>query len=110
MIHAPPECRSYAFSIHTEYPPNEESFAALAAEGAVYFVTFRLADAVPKPLLAQWENDREAWLRVHPEPWNNEIEREYHQRFSGVIERWLDVGHGACRCGVANVRRSSWKR
>ena len=65
-------------------------------EGAVYFVTFRLADAVPKPLLAQWENEREAWLRVHPEPWNNEIEREYHQRFSGVIERWLDVGHGAC--------------
>jgi putative transposase len=35
-------------------------------------------------------------LRVHPEPWSREIEREYHQRFSGAIERWLDGGHGAC--------------
>jgi REP element-mobilizing transposase RayT len=32
---------------------------------------------------------------VHPEPWSFEIEREYHQRFSGAIERWLDEGHGA---------------
>ena len=65
-------------------------------EGAVYFVTFRLADAVPTRLLAQWEDDRNAWLRVHPEPWSHEVEREYHQRFSGAIERWLDAGHGAC--------------
>lgn len=65
-------------------------------KGAVYFVTFRLADAVPRRLLAQWEDDRNAWLRVHPEPWSNEVECEYHQRFSGAIERWLDAGHGAC--------------
>ena len=65
-------------------------------EGAVYFVTFRLADSVPSRLLAQWNEDRNAWLRAHPEPWSNEIEREYHERFSGAIERWLDAGHGAC--------------
>jgi hypothetical protein len=65
-------------------------------EGAVYFVTFRLADAVPSNLLTQWAGEREAWLKVHPEPWNKEIEREYHERFSGAIERWLDAGHGAC--------------
>ena len=45
-------------------------------EGAVYFITFRLADAVPSRLLAQWESEREAWLRVHPEPWSTEVERE----------------------------------
>jgi putative transposase len=65
-------------------------------EGAVYFVTFRLADAVPSNLLTQWAGEREAWLKVHPEPWNKEIEREYHERFSGAIERWLDAGHGSC--------------
>jgi putative transposase len=65
-------------------------------QGAVYFVTFRLADSIPSPLRDQWENEREAWLKVHPEPWTNEKEREYHQRFSGAIERWLDAGHGAC--------------
>jgi REP element-mobilizing transposase RayT len=65
-------------------------------EGAVYFLTFRLADAVPMRLRSQWENDRDGWMRVHPEPWNAEVEREYHERFSGAIERWLDGGYGAC--------------
>jgi REP element-mobilizing transposase RayT len=65
-------------------------------EGAVYFITFRLADAVPPRLRNQWESEREAWLKVHPEPWSAETELEYHQRFSGAIERWLDAGYGAC--------------
>lgn len=65
-------------------------------KGAVYFVTFRLADALPTRLRNQWENERESWLRVHPESWNAQNEREYHQRFSGAIERWLDAGHGSC--------------
>jgi REP element-mobilizing transposase RayT len=65
-------------------------------KGAVYFVTFRLADAVPEHLRQQWESDRKAWLRFHPPPWDAETEREYHERFSGAIERWLDAGHGSC--------------
>jgi putative transposase len=65
-------------------------------EGAVYFVTFRLADAVPHNLRTQWESEREAWRRVHPQPWSAEVEREYHERFSGAIERWLDAGYGSC--------------
>ena len=65
-------------------------------EGAVYFITFRLADAVPVRLQTQWESERDAWVRVYPEPWSKEIEREYHERFSGQMERWLDAGHGSC--------------
>jgi putative transposase len=65
-------------------------------QGAVYFVTFRLADAVPRALRTQWESEREVWLRINPQPWNAEIEREYHGRFSSAIERWLDAGHGSC--------------
>ena len=65
-------------------------------KGAVYFVTFRLANAVPRHLRTQWESDREAWLRVHPQPWSTPVERDYHNRFSGAIERWLDDGHGSC--------------
>ena len=65
-------------------------------KGAIYFVTFRLADAVPQHLRTQWESDREAWLRFHRPPWDAETEREYHERFSGAMERWLDVGHGSC--------------
>lgn len=65
-------------------------------EGAVYFLTFRMADAVPKHLLDQWSAEREAWLSHHPTPWNAEAEAEYHRRFSGAMERWLDAGHGSC--------------
>jgi REP element-mobilizing transposase RayT len=65
-------------------------------EGAVYFITFRLADAVPHNLRTRLESEREAWLRVHPQPWSAEVEREYHERFSGAIERWLDAGYGSC--------------
>jgi hypothetical protein len=38
--------------------------------GAVYFVTFRLADAVLYNLRTQWESEREGWLRLHPKPWS----------------------------------------
>jgi REP element-mobilizing transposase RayT len=65
-------------------------------EGAVYFVTFRLADAIPQRLRLELESAREAWLRVHPKPWTSEVERAHHERFSGAVERWLDAGHGSC--------------
>lgn len=65
-------------------------------ESAVYFVTFRLGDAVPRNLCDEWQNDREAWLLGHPKPWDASTEREYHERFSGAIERWLDRGYGSC--------------
>ncbi|MEQ1860839.1 MAG: transposase [Chthoniobacteraceae bacterium] len=65
-------------------------------ESAVYFVTFRLADALPAHLRQQWKNERDAWLEWHPEPWTAEVEREYHERFSGALECWLDESHGEC--------------
>jgi hypothetical protein len=34
-------------------------------QGDVYFLTFRLADSIPARLCDQWENEREAWLKVH---------------------------------------------
>jgi putative transposase len=65
-------------------------------KGATYFVTFRLADSVPTPLLTQWEEERAIWLRFHPAPWDVETELECHKRFTGAIERWLDAGYGSC--------------
>ena len=73
-------------------------------EGAVYFLTFRLADAIPKYLLDQWSAEREAWLAHHTLPWTAEVEAEYHRRFSGAMERWLDAGHGSCALRDAQCR------
>ena len=64
--------------------------------GATLILTFRLADAIPKHLLDQWTVERQAWLALHPEPRNKDDEADYHQRFSGALERWLDAGHGSC--------------
>lgn len=73
--------------------------------GATYFVTFRLADSVPTHLRTQWKEERAAWLRFHPEPWNLETESEYHKRFSGAIEHWLDAGHGSSCCDKTGAQK-----
>jgi REP element-mobilizing transposase RayT len=65
--------------------------------GATYFLTIRLADSLPAGLVAQWADERAVWLEWNPEPWSEVQEKEYHQRFSGTIERWLDDCHGECR-------------
>src|SRR6266404_1788825 len=72
--------------------------------GAVYFITFRLADAIPTNLRVQWQEERAIWLRFHPEPWTHEVEQEYHERFSGTMERWLDSGYGSCVLRRQNFR------
>ena len=65
-------------------------------EDAVYFVTFHLGDSLPAELLLRWKLERDAWMRSHPEPWSMDVKKEYNERFSGQIERWLDEGHGSC--------------
>jgi REP element-mobilizing transposase RayT len=61
-----------------------------------YFVTYRLADALPASKVAEWQEEKECWLRYHPEPWDAKTEAEYHRRFSSRIDDWLDAGHGSC--------------
>jgi len=66
-------------------------------QGAIhYFVTWRLADSLPEPKLARWRSERTTWLRLHPEPWDDKTEEEYHIRFSQQIDDWLDQGEGSC--------------
>ena len=52
------------------------------------------ASAGARHASSNWKikDEREVWLRLHPEPWNAETEQEYHRRFSSAIERWLDAG------------------
>jgi carbamoylphosphate synthase large subunit/REP element-mobilizing transposase RayT len=65
-------------------------------EGATYFVTFRLADAVPAALLREWKQEFDAWLKFHPEPWDARTKHEYQKRFQEGRDQWFDQGHGAC--------------
>ena len=60
------------------------------------FVTWRLADSLPRDLLLQWQSERAAWIARHPEPWNDAIAGEYGALFTDRIELLLDAGHGSC--------------
>ena len=62
------------FNPYAEVRHTENRLPHWQQEGAVYFVTFRLADAIPAQLRYQWEDEREVWLKFHPEPWSFEID------------------------------------
>lgn len=55
-----------------------------------------LADSLPKEKLDRWREEREIWLGLHPQPWDEETEDAYHDRFSSQIDKWLDRGSGSC--------------
>ena len=65
-------------------------------EGASYFVTFRLADSLPREVLMRFEAEQAAALRnlsSKPAPKKvAEIQRDLRRK----IERHLDAGMGAC--------------
>ncbi len=64
--------------------------------GATYFVTFRLADAIPAEVQEQWRDEFKAWMKHHPEPWDAKSAFEHHRRFVQAREEWLDHGSGSC--------------
>jgi REP element-mobilizing transposase RayT len=67
-------------------------------QGSVwYFVTFRLADAIPGLVIEEIRQQRDAWKRVHNLsnlPADALI--EYHQLFSERYEQLLHAGAGSC--------------
>ena len=69
------------------------------------FVTWRMADALPAEKLQEWSEDKETWLKFHPKPWSGETENEYHARFSGRIDDWLDSGEGSCLLRDPELRK-----
>jgi REP element-mobilizing transposase RayT len=84
-------------------------------EGAAYFVTFRLADSLPKEVLLGFERERASRLRRLKDfekrgETVNDSEEEIARDFSRLIERYLDRGAGAChlrRADIADITAGS---
>jgi len=74
-------------------------------DGVTYFVTFRLADSIPKATLDLWVRERDDWLRHHPEPRDARAREEYYRLFVVRFHKWLDAGHGACVLGQPAIRQ-----
>lgn len=60
------------------------------------FVTFRLADSLPKQLLDSWLAARDTFLTSHPKLWDEATKAIFHSQFSDKLDEYLDAGHGCC--------------
>jgi len=55
------------------------------------FATWRLADSLPQGLLAEWIEQRDAWLAWQSQPWSEESQREYDERFTERMDEGRHV-------------------
>ncbi len=65
-------------------------------EGASYFVTFRLADSLPKVVLMRYQQERGEALQKLPANATQEMVAEINRIFRWKIEAHLDRGQGGC--------------
>ncbi len=80
---------SHIYKTHRNLPHWTQS-------GAIYWITFRLVDSIPKSKMVHWRRERDAWIRLHPQPWTTKTAREYQINFGDRYEDWLDAGYGSC--------------
>ena len=76
--------------------------------GVTYFVTFRLADSLPRGVLDLWHRRRDDWLARHgitraDENWKRRLDElpltqqhEFHSSYSREYMDYLDRGYGSC--------------
>jgi REP element-mobilizing transposase RayT len=75
-------------------------------DGAIYWVTFRLADSLPQEKLHAWTEERGIWIGTHPEPWSESDWQEYDERFGKRLDEWLDAGYGSRALARPDVREA----
>ena len=100
----------------TETPARPSSSSALTTtrrrlphwkkDGSIYWITFRLADAIPQDKRRAWKRERDIWLGLHPEPRSEADWKEHDQRFGEKIEAWLDAGMGSHALARPDIREA----
>lgn len=72
---------------------------------AIYWITFRLADSLPKLELDALNEERERFYTDHPKPWTEKVRNNYTECFPARIEAWLGAGHGSCVLAKPEIRQ-----
>jgi REP element-mobilizing transposase RayT len=78
----------------------------LKREGAIYFVTFRLADSLPAHEVARLKQERKVILeqaRAAKSPLTWHEEEQLLAWYCDKVEVLLDAGHGACWLSQPNI-------
>lgn len=85
--------------------------------GCTYFVTFRLADSVPAPVLKEFIHDRDVWLKARgictkDANWKSQLrklsdleQKLFHQFLGDRFDKYLDLGHGSCQLSDTEARK-----
>lgn len=99
-----PFSRDCAYLRHTRHLPH------LRQDGATYFVTFRLADSIPRRTMEAWNAERRTWAEAHGVEGNpgspvwqqnyarlpESVREAYEKHFARRYHRALDRCHGSC--------------
>jgi REP element-mobilizing transposase RayT len=67
-------------------------------EDVFYFITFRLADSIPKKKLEILKKDREEWFSKGKDKkdYTSEDWIQYNRLFNKRVEDWMNAGYGSC--------------
>jgi putative transposase len=84
------------FNDLTEIQKTQNHLPHWQQEGSTYFVTWRLKDSIPRDMLERLISERTEWEHLHPKPWTDEEETEFHNTFSKEADRLMDMGFGEC--------------
>ncbi len=76
--------------------------------GKVHFVTWRMADSIPKAQRELLNRDRAVWnakygmqdIITQPQS----VQREYYRLFQRRVQHWLDAGAGSCALRIPAAR------
>ncbi|SRR5579872_581563 len=75
-------------------------------ENATYFVTFRLADSLPRPVLERIVSERRAVITTANQlhrPLSPDERRKIQRLSTPIIEKYLDSGAGACHLKTPSI-------
>ena len=109
ILHEFPEVMQTAgehfFSRFAEVDVHTRNLPHWAANGTLVFITYHLADSMPIDKLRAWQGERDEWLRLHPEPWDDAAAREYYDSLPVKLDEMLDAGYGSCVLAREDCRR-----
>ena len=97
-------CPFWVLNDHHDFKVTRHRLPHWGKGGLYYFVTWRMADSLPKAVLDKWKVEQSNWLRVHPKPWNAMTRIEFSNRFAEFMNPELDRGCGSCLLREKSLR------
>ncbi len=65
-------------------------------DNAVQFVTFHLADSLPASVRRELNDIKARFMESNPEPWTDEVRKQFNSLFPSTINDYPDAGYGSC--------------